>query len=124
MLNFWHTYELSSHNSLSELSSLLFLLSLLSPDGCDPAMVLVRRWFWFGSRGPIVMGPMWFDGLPLFSVLCSLFSVLSSWVCVDRRSRGSECEFLVWSVDRSSRERGSKGGSDCSWVILRRVPLL
>ena len=67
---------------------------------------------------------MWSDGLPLFSVLCSLFFVLTSWVYVDRRSRGSECGFLVWGMDRSNRERGSKGGFDCSWVILRRVPLL
>ena len=36
-------------------------------------MVLVRQWFWFSNGGPIVMGPMWSDGLPLFSVLCSLF---------------------------------------------------
>ena len=49
--------------------------------------------------------------------LCSLFFVLSSWVCVDWRSPGSECGFLVWSVDRRVDRsvglivRGSKRGS-------------
>ena len=63
----------------------------------------IRRWFWFGNGGPIVMGPMCSDGLPLFPIisLCSLFFVLSLWVYVDWRSHGSECGFLVWSVDRS-----------------------
>ena len=49
-------------------------------------MVLVRRWFWFGNGGPIVMCLMWSNGLPLFSVLCSLFVGLcgskKSWVGV------------------------------------------
>ena len=39
---------------------------------------------------------------------------------MDQRSCRSECGFLVWGVDRRSRERGLKGGSkrgsDCSWV--------
>ena len=68
------------------------------------------------------MGPMWSDGLPLFSVLCSLFVGL----------RGSKESWVgVWikgvvSVDRSVGliVRGSERGSDCSWVILRWVPLL
>ena len=61
------------------LSSLSFLLSLLSLDGCDPVMVLVRQWFWFSNGGPLVMGSMWFngslwfDGLPLFSLRGSVW---------------------------------------------------
>ena len=73
------------------LFSVLSPFSLLSPDGCDLTMVLVRRWFWFDNGGPIVMGPMWsygplwFDGLPLFSLLFlySLFFVSlcgSAWI--------------------------------------------
>ena len=80
-----------SHDFLSFFSSFFSFLSpfaLLSPNGCDPAMVLVQWWFWFDNGGLIVMGSMWsdgllwYDGLPLFSLLSlySLFFVLSSWV--------------------------------------------
>ena len=57
-----------------------------SGDGSSPTMVLVRQW-WSDSHGSDVV---WWSP----SVLCSLFSL-----------RGSESGFLVWSVDRSSRER-------------------
>ena len=62
------------------------------------------------------MGPMWYDGLPLFSVLCSLFVGLcgskESWVGV-----------WVFGLERGSNGR-LKCGSDCLWVILRYYPLL
>ena len=87
-------------------------------------------------------GPLWSDGLPLFSllfkspsVLCSLFSLRGfAWIeGVMGRSVGFW--FGAWieavvSVDRRVDRsvglivRGSECGSDCSWVILRRVPLL
>ena len=51
-----------SQNSLSVFSSLFSL-----------PMDVIWRQFWFSNGGLIVMGPMWSDGLPIFSVLCSLF---------------------------------------------------
>ena len=96
------------------LFSLLSHFSSVTPShpSFSLSMDVIRRWFWFDNGGPIVMGPMWSDGLPLFSVLCSLFVGLcglkESWVG-------------VWVF---GLERGSKRGSDCSWVIFRRVPLL
>ena len=40
-------------------------------------MDMIRRWFWFGNGGPIVMGPMWSDVLLWFdgSMVTVLFWV-------------------------------------------------